>query len=103
MSQTAQQKKKKNPKEVLTYIISLAGWFQEYSVEELEANASFTASLKKSAKEFRRGAALASVLPLCTVRRHIRNVQTDTTVRCGYILQHLVICRNWLVISSRKS
>lgn len=40
---------------------------KEYSVEELEANASFTASLKKSAKEFRRGAALASVLPLCTI------------------------------------
>lgn len=94
MSLATQQKK---PQNILRTSSLLLIGFQEYSVEELEANASFTASLKKSAKEFRRGTALASIVPLCTVRCHIRNVQTGTTVRCCYILQHLVIYRNWLV------
>ncbi|XP_022324935.1 uncharacterized protein LOC111125432 isoform X2 [Crassostrea virginica] len=45
-------------------------WFsdgKEYSVAELEASPNFTASLKKFAKDFRRGTAVASVVPLCTI------------------------------------
>ncbi|XP_062621113.1 uncharacterized protein LOC134282722 [Saccostrea cucullata] len=74
---------------------------KEYSVEEMEANASFTASLKKFAKDFRKTTSTSSISPLCTIFKDAKlkeiiewdvykmdnlNIYIDACIECLWLM-----------------
>ncbi|XP_061184359.1 uncharacterized protein LOC133192359 [Saccostrea echinata] len=74
---------------------------KEYSVEEMEANTSFTASLKKFAKDFRKATSTSSISPLCTIFKDAKlkeiidwdvykmdnlNIYIDACIECLWLM-----------------